>query len=377
MDAREAAILRAVADAGGTVTEARLLGATGLTRHELAPALRSVVRRTACVLRVTDQGDILYVFGPRVHDRLDARDRAREGARRALGAARAVGVRAFQFWLLAMLVGYGAFYGLVLWALLDRVGVRGQLPMREVARLLGGLARGALSRRRRDAPSGRTAGYHDRLMAFLFGAGPGPLARRARDRAFLDHALANRGLVAASDWSLLFGDPLDAADTEAARIHADFGADVRVTGNGSLLYDFGALVPERPPAPPPTLAAREEEARTLASSGRVAAITLGLNALNAAGAAGFAWFLATDPEWGASAASWALLAVAPGAFSACVFALAAARALRGRVRRALAAAIARDERVVREQADLAEARTAAPAIRAAGRVVWSTDDQDP
>lgn len=375
MDATESAILRAVGRIGGAVTESQLCGATGLAPATIAPALRSLVRRFDCVLRVTEDGEILYDFGRDLRDRLGPADRALEVARAAVALLGVAGARAFQVWMVVMLLGYGLVYSVAIWAILDRVAGRvGPFPAEAVWRAITGVLRGAFSRRaplherRSDWP------FHERLWAFLFGATPAFPTRAARDRAFVAHAIANRGIVGASDWALLFGTSLEAAEAEVARVHADFGAGVRVTPGGTLVYDFSAFVPAHPVAGPPLLGAREAAVRAAAGGRRVAAVTLGLAALIGAGSAGCGAFLSSSAEWGGSAAAWLLVVAVPGAFSGCVFVLAAARALRSRRRVRVAAAIAADEQVRREQEELACARAAAPSVPTAGRIIYSTDD---
>jgi hypothetical protein len=409
------AVVRAVEAAARPVTKGELVASTGLPVRDLRPALHEALRRFRSVLHVTDAGELLYDFGA-LREQLTPADLLAARLRQARDAIVAVAVRAFKVWTLAMLVLYGVFYAVVLMAVVQRLlGGRPGLRLdatrfrREVGTFARGLAMGDVAGAAAAVaqPYDATRPLHERVSIAMFGVRDPYRTRPERDRAFLAWAVANGGLVAASDWTRLFGSPRDEAEREAARVYAEYGADVRVGESGTVIYDYGGMlatgraVPwERASEPPEPWASRETHRRTLVLRHGAWGHVLGLASLMLAGSAFLAFALDSNPEWSGSAAAWALLVWLPGAFASCVLATSLSTLgriawtwarrrrcadLLGRVfwdggagldGRAAAAGLDLDP-IRREQADLATLRRSAPGLRNPGKVVYSTDDREP
>ncbi len=330
MTKAEMSLFEVVRKSPGSLSLGQLMAATGLPKTEAEPALRSLIRRFRCVLKVTQSGEILYDFGPEAQARITVQERLGAIARAVGHGAQAVARFLFRLGFLGILLIYGTIYILFFIAMLTRGQGLSEFstPIKEFLKLLGGMALDLV--RRREDPvqavlhpqsdtsdqAGSEAGadgasrwlgfslatlarraagrpWQDRIFAFVFGKGARMVEGRDRDRAFLRHVVACNGFAGASDWVWLFGGDLASADVEVSRLYAQYGADVLVTDGGSIVYDFRSLLRTdvegaadvKNDAPEPDAFARVEAASwALAHDTPAALLVMGFSFVNLLGA---------------------------------------------------------------------------------------------
>lgn len=405
MDRRQETIIQALRKACRPMTEGELAAATGLPIGELKSALKAVMSQYRCVLHVTDEGEILYDFGA-------IRGRSSDIFWATLSRGYDFCVtfirRAIKLWTAVMLCVYGLFYVMAATILIERFmggdcRRRSRRLRKELSAFIRGLAiddvEGAAAAIAR--PYDTTPPLHERISLAMFGVHDPYRFRGARDRGFLAWAIANKGLVAASDWMRLFGTSLDEAEREVLRIYADYGADVFVGESGSIIYDFRFMLAtgkgvawEKPPESPEPWAARETKRRYLMTRHAAFGHVLGFSSLMLLGSAGMAFML--GHELLDSIAAWTLMVWIPGSFAFCVLATTLYNAFRmilshwhnrervdlyGRIfwdgglgveARAASAGIDL-ERIRRELTDLSDLRQKCREYRELGKVIFSSD----
>ena len=153
MNEPAARLVQTLASASGPVSVGRLVALSGLGRTEVERALPDLVRRLDCVLRVTENGEILYDFGPDPRARLTAADRRHQAWLAARERLAATGRRIFAAWSFLMLVVYGVAFllaGLAVLAAATRGSGTGGLGEAAwgLIRFLGSMIREAVSRGR-------------------------------------------------------------------------------------------------------------------------------------------------------------------------------------------------------------------------------------
>ena len=369
-------MLRVIRGSKGSLTLGQVMLASGLPRAEAEPALQSLIRKFRCVLRVTDTGEILYDFGDRIRDRVTFQDRLREVWLRAQAHLAAIARFIFRVGFLAILVLYGLFYIVIFAALLSRGGSSGDIGMliKDFLKLIGNMAMD-IGRRRGDpvsailhvpakAPDAQTSddgsrdrvvewlgcslrtleeraaatALQDRVFAFVFGPSVRHWEGRERDRAFLAYVMAHQGWAGATDWVLLFGTPLDEAEREVARVYAEYGADVQVTDDGSIVYDFRSMLPTDAAGgaevassirPPDTFPRVQAASWALARDTKGALVTIGFCALNAVGSIALFFLLRDAPQFASNLLLRLAVVWVPLGFSVAVFLLLALRGVFG------------------------------------------------
>lgn len=278
-----------------TVADAATAG--GLPLRDAARGLQWLMSEYRGHLRVTEDGDLLYVFPtgftkPWVTN--DAIDRALTTvANGGLGIARFV-VRA---WVMVVLLAYVAIFLAVLLGLSVSRG-----DDRRDSGIGGGLAAGlfrvladalfwtfhpfspfAYSRyggsrweRTRDETP-----FYEKVNRFFFGPTPPPQDPRAMTQLILGELRAQKGRIGVGDVMRVTGLPRNDVDPLMAKLMLDYEGDVSVSEDGGIFYHFEAMRK--------TTSAAEEEhsapawerfAPTLPFTGNTAGSNLLIGALN-------------------------------------------------------------------------------------------------
>src|SRR5258706_2628727 len=170
------------------VTQADAVAMSGLPSAQAEPALRTLVSRYRSHLSVTEEGELVYAFDPR----LERRDRISlaERARRAGTVAYAGFKVAFKIWIMVTLVAYVlAFIAMLIGLTLARSGS----DDRDDRRGGGGLPwiwfwlmpdlapHDRYGRRPRRADAGPRKRFYQSIFDFVFGPPEAPLDPRASD----------------------------------------------------------------------------------------------------------------------------------------------------------------------------------------------------
>jgi hypothetical protein len=222
-------------------------------------------------LRVTESGELLFLFPHRFTKPWETRDRVSRAfstlGHGAVGALRFV-VRA---WVMVVLVAYVALFLAVLVGLMfanqnDRGNRRGRMPGGDLVfvllRVLGdalfwtfhpfspfaigyggygygprnGALRGPVSR----APKDETP-FYEKVNRFFFGPTPPKADPRMMDRKILTELRAQKGRIGLADVMRVTGLPREQADPLMARLMLDYEGDVEVSEEGGIFYHFESM----------------------------------------------------------------------------------------------------------------------------------------
>lgn len=285
MDAAAAArqLERTLGTLGGPITIADAATRSGLPLREAERGLHWLTREYRGHLRVTNDGDLLFLF-PHGFTRPWVVPTAVGKAARAVGrgvqktarfAVRAwltivmlVYVLAFVALLVVMLVGSSAGSGgdrksssSKGGGLLELIG--GMLRMLAEVMfwtsspgLYGGYGYGSSSRVGRRSSSwfhrddGDRAGgngskgktpFHERVNRYVFGPPPMPDATDGRERAILAQIRDGKGRIGLADVMRVTGLPREQVDGMMARLMVDYDGEVDVSPDGGIAYRFEAL----------------------------------------------------------------------------------------------------------------------------------------
>ena len=269
-----AALARAV-DPRAPMTAADAAAKSGLALRDAALGLHWLTDRYRGHLRVTAEGEIIFLF-PHGFTRPWV---VQDGLSRALGAAGRglAGVARFvvRAWLLIVMVGYVAAFVAILLGMMfarsegpDRRGGGGAVAMvlfRALADALfwtfhpwSPLAVGrGLPRYDEDEDEDGARGatpFYEKVNRFVFGPAEAPEDPRAMERRVVAQIRAGRGRVGLADVMRATGLPREEADPLMARLMVDFDGDVSVSEEGGISYSFEALrksASDEVAAPPP------------------------------------------------------------------------------------------------------------------------------
>ena len=276
MEPREAAraLEAALRSPKGPMTVADAAAKSGLALRDASSGLTWLTQEYRGHLRVTEAGELVYLFPTGFSKPWETRDALQRGlatvGKALAGAARFV-VRA---WLTVVIFAYVAmFIGVLIALTLAKQGDRDGLPG---ASLVGGLfrvladalfwtfhpfspvaigpyapyeprARGA----RRGAPPRDQTPFYEKVNRFVFGPATPPEDPRAMEQRVLAEIRAQRGRIGLFDVMRVTGLPRDVADPLMARLMLDYDGDVDVSEGGGITYRFEALRLTAEAAPPP------------------------------------------------------------------------------------------------------------------------------
>jgi hypothetical protein len=236
---------------------------SGLALRDAESGMHALVSEYRGHLRVTADGDLLFVFPHGFTKPWEAGDRARDLARRAgraaLGAARFM-VRA---WISVVLVAYALIFLALVIALMfarsgDSRGERGlgfeviYVFLRIVADALfwtfhpfspfayadigAPPARGRRHRRKKDETP-----FYEKVNRFFFGPeipAPDP---RAEERRILAEIRAQKGRIGLGEVIRVTGLPREQAEPLLSRLMLDYDGEIDVSEEGAIVYRFEAL----------------------------------------------------------------------------------------------------------------------------------------
>ncbi|WP_419858450.1 hypothetical protein [Candidatus Palauibacter irciniicola] len=247
----ESAVISALRGLQGRATLGDVVSATGLPDHEAEVALRSLLETRRGHLEVSDSGDLLYRFDPRLIERDAEPFRAR--FRRVAWSAFKVG---FKIWTAVMLVAYFVVFVLLLIALLtaNRDG-RGSGGRRGFSLgdffilhwLLGGRGwdrRGLYygDSHARRLPKDARPPFYKKVFAFIFGPEEPRPTQLQKDRTVIQLIQARKGVLTSSELIEHTGLPIDDAVEEMGRLTGAYGGDPRVSDAGEVVYAFPELM---------------------------------------------------------------------------------------------------------------------------------------
>lgn len=236
----------------GRATIGDVVSATGMSQDAAEGALKHLLETCRGHLEVSDSGDLLYQFDPK----LIARDREPFGTRfrRVAWSAFKTG---FKAWTAVMLVVYFiVFVGLVIAALTANRDGRGGLGRRGgfslgdffiLHWLMGGRgwSRGSLYHGHRHAsrlPKDAQPPFYKKVFAFIFGPEDPRPTRLQKDRSVLRLIRARKGVLTTAELVEHTALPLEDAREEMGRLTGAYGGDPRVSDAGEVVYAFPELM---------------------------------------------------------------------------------------------------------------------------------------
>lgn len=341
-------ILSALRTLDGKATAGDVVAATGLPSDDVVSGLKSLLESHRGHLAVTDSGELLYHFDPRL---------IRRGTEPALArfkrTAWSAFTKAFKAWIVVTLVVYFVvFVALVIAALV--AGQRGGGDRRSGNIFRGGgrghgglpnfwlwywiwgprwrLGRPYYGHRwERTLDKDDKVPFYKKVFAFVFGPDEPEPTQRQLDRGALRLIRARNGVVSNADLVEHTGLPAHEAQEEMARMVGAYGGEPLVSPRGELAYAF----PELMTSAHGTVATREPNPAWMRlsfpkpltgnSAGANAAV-VGINAFNLAAAASAPWFIFPRLGIGGPLA-FTFLVVVPVLFSLAFFAVPGLRML--------------------------------------------------
>lgn len=269
MDPREAgrALAASLADPSTPLTVADAAAASGLALRDADRGLHWLVSEYRGHLRVTESGELLFLFPYRFTKPWETRDRVSRAlstlGHAAMGALRFV-VRA---WVMIVLVGYVAIFLAVLVGLMfanqnGRDNRRSRMPGGELVFVLlrvlgdalfwtfhpfspfaigyGGYGYGTPVRRVVRAPKSETP-FYEKVNRFFFGPTPPRADPLAMGRKIVTELRARKGRIGLADVMRVTGLPREQADPLMARLMLDYDGEVGVSEEGGIFYHFEAM----------------------------------------------------------------------------------------------------------------------------------------
>ncbi len=245
-----ATVVSALRKLRGHATLGDVIAATGLPDQEAEQSLKGLLERYRGHLDVSDSGDLLYRFDPRLIER----DREPFGVRfrRVAWAAFKTG---FKICTAAMLVVYFVVFVAIVIALAfanrdDEGFGGGGLGLGDlflIHWLLGGRGWDRRSLYYGDAharrlPKNARPPFYKKVFAFIFGPEEPQPSQLQKDRSVLQLIRARRGVLAAPELIEHAGLAIDQASQEMGRLTGAYGGDPKVSEGGEVVYAFPGLM---------------------------------------------------------------------------------------------------------------------------------------
>jgi len=263
--------LKRDAKPGSPLTIADASAASGLALRDADRGLHWLVSEYRGHLRVTDSGELLFLFPHGFAKPWERRD-AFEKAVGAVGRA-ALGIGRFivRAWVMVVLLAYVAIFLAVVIGLTfanqnDRrrsSGFPGGALIYGLLRVLAdaafwmfhpfspfaygygygggyGYAGARMGGPRSRAPKDETP-FYEKVNRFFFGPTPPKEDPRAMEQAILAELRAEKGRIGLADVMRVTGMPREQADPLMARLMLDYDGDVEVSNDGGIYYHFEAM----------------------------------------------------------------------------------------------------------------------------------------
>ena len=342
----EADILASLRRLKGRATVGDLAAATGLSHDDARRGLKALLETHRGHLAVSDAGELLYEFDPRLIERGTEPILARLG--RAAGKA----LRgAFKAWIVVMLVGYFVVFVVLVIAAL-------------FASQRGGNSRGGWGRGRRGgalpmpnfwlwyliwSPRWRIGRpyyghrwertldkedrvpFYKKVFAFVFGPDRPRPTQRQLDRGTIRLIRARGGVLTTADLLEHSALTYPEAEAEVGRLLGAYDGEAAVSPDGELAYAFPALMTSahderRPRQPNPAWLRLERDLELTGNTAGANAAVAGMNAFTLTAGATAPWFIFPRLGIGGTAAFVGLVLV-PVVFSVLFFGVPLARML--------------------------------------------------
>ena len=339
-------ILTALRRLGGKATVGDVVAATGIPAEDARAGLKALLEGRQGHLAVTESGELLYEF----HPRLIERDRDPLLARLKRGAWE-IFRKGFKAGIVVMLVVYFVvFVALVLAAIFaqQRGGDRRSGGWGGSRRGHGGfgniwlwywlMGRGWSPRRpyyghrwERTLGQKEKVPFYKKVFAFVFGPDEPRADPQQRDRDVLALIRARKGVLSSAELVQHTALPLPQADDEMGRLVAAYGGEPVVSPDGELAFAFPELMVSahgrvREPEPKPAWQRLEHPREVTGNDAGANALVGAINGFNLIAAATAPWFIFPRLGLGGMAAYVALVLI-PVTYSLTFFAVPALRSL--------------------------------------------------
>ncbi len=244
-------LLTAVRRLRGRATLGDVVSGTGMPEDQAEAALKGLLETHRGHLEVSDSGDLLYQFDPKLIER--AREPVGVRFRRVAWSAFKTG---FKVWTAVMLVVYFVvFVALIIAAMTANrdgrgFGRRGGFGLGDffiLHWLMGGRgwSRGGLyygHSHARRLPKDARPPFYKKVFAFIFGPEEPRPTQLQKDRSTLRLVRARKGVLTSAELVEHTGLPLPDANEEMGRLTGAYGGDPRVSERGEVVYAFPGLM---------------------------------------------------------------------------------------------------------------------------------------
>ncbi len=293
-------LLRALRELGGRATVGDVVARTGLARDEAKSALKAALTTRRGHVAVSDSGELLYEFDPRLIERDHVSLLSRIG--RMSWKLFKLG---FKVWTAVMLVAYVVIYVLLILAMIMAAssrdgdsrgfGRRGGFGLGDLL-LLHWLTGGPGWRRDRlyygDRYARRLGGdekppFYKKVFAFIFGPDEPKPTQLQKDRSVLQLIRARRGVLTTTELVGHTGLSFLQAEEEMGRLTGAYGGEPFVSPRGEVVYSFPELLRSahgtvRAREPKPAWGRLRKPRLVTGNDGKSNALIAGLNTFNLA-----------------------------------------------------------------------------------------------
>ena len=272
MDARDAAkqLEASLAKPREPQTIADAAAASGLPLRDAERGLHWLTSEYRGHLRVTEEGELLFLYPTGFTKPWETRDALERGARAAWKLASGLARFVVRAWLTVVIFGYALLFLAVIIGLTlarqsnsssndsDVPSALGYVLFRVLADALfwtfhpfSPIAIGRQrawgeddsyqARREREAKPKDETPFYEKVNRFVFGPAPKPEEPLEMERRVLAEIRAQKGRIGLGDVMRVTGLPRDKADPMMARLMLDYEGDVDVSEGGGITYRFEAL----------------------------------------------------------------------------------------------------------------------------------------
>lgn len=261
------ALEAAIADPRTPMTAADAAAKSGLALRDATTGMHWLTDRYRGHLRVTQDGDLIYVFPNGFTRPWVVRDGLTQGLAKVGHALAGVGRFVLRAWLLIVMVAYVVAFVAILVGLMfarsdssdRRGGEGGSTLMLVLLRALGDALFwtfhpwSPIAVGRSPFMSSYDDGYYQpreardetpfyaKVDRFVFGPADEEPAPREMERRIVAQIRAGKGRIGLADVMRVTGLPRDEADPLMARLMVDFDGDVSVSEEGGISYRFDTL----------------------------------------------------------------------------------------------------------------------------------------
>jgi len=311
MEPRDAAkaLAAALKNPEKPLTVADAAEASGLALRDAERGLQFLTSEYRGHLRVTQEGDLLYLFPYGFTKPWETRDRVARAASAVGRFFAGVGRFVVRAWVMIVLVAYAAIFVAIMIAMTfarqsdndDRrqSDIGGGLafvffrvladalfwtfhPWSPFAYGYAGYDYDEAPVRVREREKDQTP-FYEKVNRFFFGPTPPPEDPRAMEKKIVAEIRAKKGRIGLADVMRVTGLPREEADPLMARLMLDYDGDVGVSEDGGITYTFEAIrktAREDSPAPPPAWATPKQVPPLTGNTVGANMLIGGLNAFN-------------------------------------------------------------------------------------------------